>query len=359
MKNRNRSAISSLLLFGALALPSTVQAGLDYTTGLDVWLDASDTDGSNNATRTDGDEISTWKNKGTTGVNDAIAILASGGGGGTNGLLELGGGNGGQDSVTLSNTRYQFGQEWGDSANVTMYFVVNQGSNSGANASLLTDYGTVGAKLRNLRAAGGSEGAYLRDEANVTNTVAHGANDLAGEKWATIFYSYDVTTATATWGELGNTNSATNLSFDSTTTFEGTHGGPVTLFSFHDGNNGFDFNGAVSEVLIYDHFLDAAAQAKVEAYLLSKATPQADVDFRITEILRNPDGSVDLTWNSDPADGVKYTILYNANLTTPADAWVDPYDNISTAGSTTSFTIPAAVLPSSATELYFRILLNE
>ena len=54
------------------------------------------------------------------------------------------------------------------------------------------------------------------------------------------------------------------------TTFIGTFGGPSTLCSFHDGNNAHDFNGAVQEVLIYDHLLDAGQMTTVETYLSTK-----------------------------------------------------------------------------------------
>ncbi len=266
------TATTLLALCGSLAFATTAAAQLTYTTGLDVWLDASDIDGSDNSTLTDGDPVATWLNKGTTGVNDGIVV-----GGGTTFLA--GGGNGPQDALTLNNTRHQFGQEWGDSADVTMYFVLWQGTNSSANGAILTDYGTVGSELRNLRVAGGSAGAYLRDAVGETVAVAHGANDLADQTWATIFYSFDSATKTATWGELGSTTTNTNAAFDETTTFEGPFGGPVTLFSFHDGNNGHDFNGFVSEVLIYDHLLSPADQATVEAYLASKASfPDVDAD---------------------------------------------------------------------------------
>jgi len=249
-------------------------AALTYTTGLDVWLDASDIDGSNNSTLTDGASFATWTNKGTTGVGNAIAPT-TGSLGNTEGVLSASGGDGGQASVTLDNTRYHFaGGEWGDSSNVTMYFVLNQSTGSSANASILTDYGTVGAELRNLRVGGGSAGAYLRDSDNDALAVAHGAGDLADQSWATVFFSFDATTGTSTWGELGSTTTGTNAAYNTSTTFEGTFGGPVTLFGFHDGNNTHDFNGSVSEVLIYDHLLDAGQRAQVESYIVSKTIPE-------------------------------------------------------------------------------------
>ncbi|WP_338685130.1 PQQ-dependent sugar dehydrogenase [Haloferula helveola] len=275
------NAAETVILFSPA--PSLGPPELAYTTGLDVWLDASDIDGLGNTTLDDGDPVATWLNKGTTSVTNAFAA-SSGGGGGTNGIFIADGGNGAQDAVQLANTRYQFGtgsaaDEWGDSSAVTMYFVVWQAASSGANASLLTDYGNPTAKLRNLRAGGGSVGAYLRDSANQTVVVGHGANDLASEEWAVLFYSFDPATKTATWGELGNTATATNAAFDPTTTFEAFSGGPVTLFGFHDGNNGFDFNGYVSEVLIYDHLLNADQRAEVEGYLAGKASnTEGDAD---------------------------------------------------------------------------------
>lgn len=342
----------------ALGLPFA-QAQLNYTTGLDVWLDASDIEGENNSTLADGAEVSTWKNKGTTGVNDAIAILV-GGGGGNNGVLVAGGGNGGQDAIRLSNTRYQFGEEWGDSANVTMYFVLYQDANPTAQGAILTDYGEVGAQLRNLRTGAGSEGAYLRDVSNVTNSVKLDPNPtLADQTWATIFYSFDATTKTATWGELGNTSSFANPAFDATTTFEGTHGGPVTLFSFHDGNNGFDFNGLVSEVLIYDHFLDAAARTQVENYLRSKADSSLAQVPAITDIVRNADGSVTLTWDSNSAAETEYSVFLSDDLALPLASWTDETDEVATGGNSTTYTIMADRLPADAARLFFRVAENE
>ena len=253
-----------------VVLAATVaNASLTYTTGLDVWLDASNLDGSNNSTLTDGQAVTGWSNLGTMGVNDGVVVD----GGGT--TYTAGGGNGGvQDALTLNNTRHQFGQEWADSADVTMYFVLYQAANSSASGSILTDYGSVGNELRNFRAAGGADGAYLRDGSGETCTVAHGADALADQTWATIFYSFDSSTKTATWGELGSTATTSNAAFDETTTFDGTFGGPVTLFSFHNGDSSHDFNGAVSEVLIFDHLLDGTAQTTVEDYLDAKAIPE-------------------------------------------------------------------------------------
>ena len=48
----------------------------------------------------------------------------------------------------------------------------------------------------------------------------------------------------------------------------------MTLFSFHDGNSSHDFNGMVSEVLIFDHLLDASARSTVESYIVSKTVPE-------------------------------------------------------------------------------------
>ena len=356
MKNKTNPIISKLLLCGVLALPATAGAGLDYTTGLDVWLDASDIDGTNNSTLTEGAQVSVWKNKGTTGVNDAVAIL-TGGGGGTNGILAVGAGNGGQDAVTLSNTRYQFGQEFIDSPNVTMYFVVNRAAASGAQGTLFTDYGDVSNETMTIR-TGTDSVTGVRDSAANTTWVDDGQME-AFEKWATLLFRVDATARSVTYGELGNlTTTAMSAAHIATTTYEGTFAGPVTLFGFHDGNNTHDFNGQVSEVLIFDHILDAAAQTEVEAYLLSKAAPKDEIDFRITEITRNNDGSFSFTWNSDPAPGVTYTLLYSADLETPSNNWADPEDNISTGGTSTSFTIPANVLPANSPGLFFRIRKN-
>lgn len=268
-------------LCGFFALVATANAQLTYTTGLDVWLDASDIDGSNNSTLSDGDPVATWLNKGTTGVNDAIAIL-SGGSGGTNGVFVAGGGNGPQDAIQLSNTRYQFGQEFMDSPNVTMYFVVQR--TGGGQGALLNDYGD-GSELwllnTNLNPAPGTVRNYLRDVDG--DTAINNPAGLALDTWETVYAAMDSTVSTAYFGFIGGTiGSDANVDYDPTiwsATDSGNTARRPTIFGFWDGNNTHDFNGFVSEVLIYDHILTPADQATVEAYLASKSSfPDVDAD---------------------------------------------------------------------------------
>jgi hypothetical protein len=349
-------AASLLALCSILACAPDARAGLDYTTGLDVWLDSTDIDGQRNASLTDGQEITSWKNKGTTGVNDAVPAAGINGSFGST-TFSAAGGPGTRGSVTLSNSLYQFGQEFVDSPNITMYFLVNRAANSGVQGCLFTDYGTVGNQTLTVR-TGTDSVSGTRDAAGDVTWVNDGAME-ADQVWSVVYLCLDATARSVTYGELGNLTT-TNMSaaHDATTTFEGTFAGPVTLFGFHDGNNAFDFNGEAAEVLIYDHVLDAAARAQVESYLQSLFVPPAEIAFRITEIVRNPDGGVQLTWNSDPEATAGYTALYNPTLETPSEDWIDADDNIATGGESTSFTIPAAVLPSDATTLFFRIRAN-
>ena len=250
-------------------LVSTASAAtLTYTTGLDVWLDASDIDGTNNSTLTEGASFDTWVNKGTTGAGNATRATGLSAGSTASTYLATGG-NGGQAAATLSNTLYYIAEPV-DSASTTMYFVVNRAASSSANSTLLNNYG-AGNSVILARAE--SAGLYLRDEAsNSFSTVAAVATV---DTWATITQGFDSATGNATWGELGNTATDSLAAYDNNTIFNGDPGDrPFALFGFWDGNNTHDFNGMVSEVLIYDHVLDAAAQTQVESYLVAKTVPE-------------------------------------------------------------------------------------
>ncbi len=296
-KQLARVAFCSTVAFASFIIGSSAVFGqLTYTTGLDVWLDAADIDGSANATLSDGDLIPTWTNKGTTGVNDAIFVT------GTSspnpGSYFAGGGPAGEDVVAINNTRYQFGQEFMDSSSMTMYFRVFRDSslNGASVSSLYTDYGTVNNELLTVRAGDSVTGA--RDFSG-DNTWVDDNSIKANDTWETLFFEFNATTQTTTFGELGGTltSSIPNANYDPATTFEGTFNGPVTLFTFWNGDNSHDFNGMVSEVLIYDHLLDATAQGQVESYLATKVgpgrfSPEATIDRNTGAITLSNSGTL-------------------------------------------------------------------
>jgi hypothetical protein len=265
-------ALCGSLVFAAAANAAT----LSYTTGLDVWLDASDIDGSNNSTLSEGAAVSTWTNKGTTGVSNAV-LGTTGLSGKTAGTLSATGGLGGQAALVIPDARYQFTTQFMDSPNVTMFFVVNQSSaTSSANGTIFNDYGAASNQLILVRT--GAAGAYLRSADGAATVMNPDPGDaLAIDSWETLHLTVDVTAgvgnATSAWGVLGATASASNALYDVTNTWQGGTELP-TLFGFHDGNSTHDFGGMVSEVLIYDHVLTPAQTADVASYLTAKAIPE-------------------------------------------------------------------------------------
>lgn len=253
----------ALILTTAVAsLGSASAATLTYTTGLDVWLDSSDIDGAGNTTLTEGDNIGTWTNKGTTGANNATRN------GGTASFSTTSGVGGGA-GVTLSNSLFQFGGDFTDSTSYTMYFMVERSATSGAGGTLFNDYGP-GNSLLMVRT--GDSGSGARDAGGDQDYIANGPSVDVDDTLLTLKFTLDGSTGDITWGPVGSTTSATIANYDGTD-FTTDH--PTTLFGFWDGNNSHDFNGTISQVLIYDHVLDAGQQAQVESYLASVPEPSS------------------------------------------------------------------------------------
>lgn len=59
---------------------------------------------------------------------------------------------------------------------------------------------------------------------------------------------------------------------------------------------------------------------------------------KITEIVRNPNGTVTLTWESRPGNGTTYSVFYNSNFEIAPALWGDENDSIATGGETTTYT---------------------
>ena len=78
----------------------------------------------------------------------------------------------------------------------------------------------------------------------------------------------------------------------------------------------------------------------------------------ISEIGRNNNGSVDLTWNSSAAAGTTYAILATADLGLPLDQWIDVDDSVATGGETTNANILPETLPADAAKLFFVVVRN-
>lgn len=106
-----------------------------------------------------------------------------------------------------------------------------------------------------------------------------------------------------------------------------------------------DFNGLIDDVGMWNQALTSTEIASIyENGLIGIGIGGPGKLSQITEIIRNSDGSVDLTWTSDPRNGVEYSVLFSPDLTSPIDTWADVDDGVATGGETTSFKVPALIL---------------
>ena len=310
MKKSHRYVMVAMVGFSAII----ANAQLTYTTGLDVWLDASDIDGSgsDNSSLTNGEAISSWFNKGTTGASDATRVGGASTYNATGGVL--------QAAVTLDDSRYQT-DEYADSTNRTIYFVVYRADTSGAAGTLLNDYGGTGGELLMVRTGG--EGTGQRDANNEATWLTSPVD--VNDQWVTVFYSFNAADGTIRFGEVGGVIETGTMpeEYDLNTSFEGSQHGLPTLFGFHDGNASHDFNGRVSEVLIFDHLLDAAARNTVESYLAAKASDPEPIEIG-TIVIEGPvpasgsEGMV-ISWMGG-LNGQLYDVQSKSDLT--AVEWV-------------------------------------
>ena len=83
----------------------------------------------------------------------------------------------------------------------------------------------------------------------------------------------------------------------------------------------------------------------------------------ITEIIRNTNNDVELTWNSVEDRSYRLETSTGLNSEDPVDGWieVEGVDLTPSAGATTTFTLEAAVFPAlnSESRLFFRIVEEE
>lgn len=116
------------------------------------------------------------------------------------------------------------------------------------------------------------------------------------------------------------------------------------------------FNGFIADVRIYDNALSGAEVFAVYA----ENAPKADIpaELAITDISRNADNDIELTWDSLSTSS--YTLQFSTGLTEEGQAggWLEAVDAIPSGGQTTTFTILSSLLPPLDTEdtLFFRLI---
>ena len=81
--------------------------------------------------------------------------------------------------------------------------------------------------------------------------------------------------------------------------------------------------------------------------------------FAITNISLNEDTTISLTWTSDPAENVTYSIYYNGDLAQPLANWGEANDSIPTGGTETTYVLGGLELPQPLPDdLFFIVVRN-
>lgn len=239
---------------------------LPYTTGLKVWLDGSDVDGQSNSTLSDGDDITTWVNKAGGTAGNAVTGNSSAKGG----VFSVGTGNKGGDTVVLNGSGDSFKlSEFMSTDTFTMFFVAKNTGGTGDRV-LYNDYGSVGAKLIQLRSDEGH--LYLRDGANHVFTETKVGTQMCNNSWKRVIATLSESGGnyTVEVGEIGSTVSNTDAAYVSTT-WEGTANTQPHIGQFDSGTtHASHFGGEIAEILIYDHAVTGADRTAIENHLYNK-----------------------------------------------------------------------------------------
>jgi hypothetical protein len=81
--------------------------------------------------------------------------------------------------------------------------------------------------------------------------------------------------------------------------------------------------------------------------------------FAITNITLNQDTTISLTWTSDPAEDVTYSVYYNGDLAQPIASWGEANDSVPTGGTETTYLLRGLELPQPLPDdLFFIVLRN-
>ncbi len=128
---------------------------------------------------------------------------------------------------------------------------------------------------------------------------------------------------------------------------------------------GRELNGLIDDVSVWNV---ALSDEDIRAIYLNGLAgvgvpPTEPVPFRITDFVRNPDGTVTLTWNSHPfppgtpeINKPTYTVFFSNDLTTPQGGWADDSDGVPSMGDSTTYTTSTRF--TGAPETWFYIQLN-
>ena len=173
------------------------------------------------------------------------------------------------------------------------------------------------------------------DPVNASGPVEGTPGPVNTTDWTFIAATYDQTALTTTF--YVDLNAATTADPVLRVTEPAGFGTGFPTFAIgglrpDNGNEAWD--GAIDNVFVYSGIL-TDEQIKTLRDEGKSAIVGPD-DFFVTAFNLNPNGTVTLTWNSDP--GATYTLHYSFDLTGAISTWPDEADDIASGGATTTYT---------------------
>lgn len=326
--------------YSTVSVRPASQSELPFTTGLDVWFDATDMNGNgdNNSGWSDGNPLSTskpWVNKGSAGNPNEYGFGSANAPvfrgtvaypiGGTGPAVQFD-----RDNFTLP--------EFMDSPNVSIFAVVQRSGASTGQEGIFWDYGNTGNQLIYLAAAAnGKVEGRARDSTGVTSIIATSTQTI-GTDVAVLEMILDGQSLEA--GPLGATVTATNAAYDSGTTWQGTFARPT--IGSTAGTHVNDLRGNLFELLVFDHALTAANRAAVVNYLNNKYlefSPEPATFRLVIAPAAAPATGFDLEWNSQA--GKLYNLRASTDLAGPVAGWDLLEGNITATPPANSKNVPA------------------
>ncbi len=235
---------------------------LPYTTGLQVWLDSGDVDGHNNATLSNGDAITNWLNKAGSMAGNATPA---------SGATKCGtfskntGPKKEHDAVKLNGSSdAMIFNEFMDSDTVSIFAVAKNTGGTGER-KFFSDYGN---STQLFSALDGNGSFGCRDSGGHIISASTGSQpfDNTFATWEAIL-SKTGGNYTVEVGEVGNTVTGSNVSYNATT-WTGTYAKPT--IGKLAGAAVHYFGGEICEILIYDNALSGADRTAIENYLYNK-----------------------------------------------------------------------------------------
>ena len=175
------------------------------------------------------------------------------------------------------------------------------------------------------------------------------------EDWTFLGVTYDEETATVSvFIDLDASTTDDSLVKVSEPTLMGPGLNEVSIGSIRPDNANEGWVGSIDNAFVFRGILTDEEMENLRDQ--GRAAVLGPDNFRITEVVYNPDNTVTLTWNSNPNPATTYQVLFNPNVNEPLLNWTDDDDSIATQGEQTTYT--TSPIDPGETRMYFIVLEN-